>query len=244
MTPSERWLSAAWPFVRSRLPAPPARIVDVGCGPQGGFVPMLRAAGYDAEGVDPRAPRRAALPAGRVRAGRAPAEARRLRRVDVTPPRARSGDRDRPHDERALERRRRRRGRVGLGDVRHGDCRMVLRAPRRGRRTGAAAAPTRGMARIRTGMADLPAGVGGRPRAASRRDGCAPARRTARAAASRPRAVLLPEPRRHHRSRRAGGYRRGPDPTDANPLCGRRSLLPDFPKPAGHLWSAACAGLP
>ena len=56
MTPSERWLSAAWPFVRSRLPAPPARIVDVGCGPQGGFVPMLRAAGYDAEGIDPKAP--------------------------------------------------------------------------------------------------------------------------------------------------------------------------------------------
>jgi SAM-dependent methyltransferase len=56
MTPSERWLSAAWPFVRRSLPAPPARIVDVGCGPHGGFVPMLRADGYDAEGVDPKAP--------------------------------------------------------------------------------------------------------------------------------------------------------------------------------------------
>ena len=56
MTPSERWLSAAWPFVKSCLPAAPARVVDVGCGPHGGFVPMLRADGYDAVGIDPNAP--------------------------------------------------------------------------------------------------------------------------------------------------------------------------------------------
>jgi SAM-dependent methyltransferase len=56
MTPSERWLSVAWPFVRRCLPAPPARVVDVGCGPHGGFVPMLLADGYDAEGIDPNAP--------------------------------------------------------------------------------------------------------------------------------------------------------------------------------------------
>lgn len=56
MTPGERWLTATWPVVRACLPAAPARVVEVGCGPLGGFVPMLRAAGYDATGVDPEAP--------------------------------------------------------------------------------------------------------------------------------------------------------------------------------------------
>jgi SAM-dependent methyltransferase len=31
-------------------------VIDIGCGPEGGFVPFLRAAGYDAIGVDPKAP--------------------------------------------------------------------------------------------------------------------------------------------------------------------------------------------
>jgi len=31
-------------------------VVEVGCGPLGGFVPMLRANRYDAVGIDPRAP--------------------------------------------------------------------------------------------------------------------------------------------------------------------------------------------
>jgi SAM-dependent methyltransferase len=56
VTPDERWLAAVWPFVRSRLPAPPAQVVEIGCGPLGGFVPMLRVAGYQATGVDPEAP--------------------------------------------------------------------------------------------------------------------------------------------------------------------------------------------
>lgn len=56
VTPKERWLGAVWPFVRSWLPASPARVIEIGCGPLGGFVPMLRAAGYDAAGVDPEAP--------------------------------------------------------------------------------------------------------------------------------------------------------------------------------------------
>jgi SAM-dependent methyltransferase len=56
MTPDERWLAAVWPFVRSWLPASPARVVEIGCGPLGGFVPMLRSAGYEAVGVDPEAP--------------------------------------------------------------------------------------------------------------------------------------------------------------------------------------------
>jgi len=56
MTPDERWLAATWPLVRSHLPAAPVRVVDLGCGPLGGFVPMLRAGGYDAIGVDPQAP--------------------------------------------------------------------------------------------------------------------------------------------------------------------------------------------
>jgi SAM-dependent methyltransferase len=56
MTPGERWLAATWPLVRTRLPPAPARVVDVGCGPLGGFVPMLRSDGYDAIGIDPEAP--------------------------------------------------------------------------------------------------------------------------------------------------------------------------------------------
>jgi SAM-dependent methyltransferase len=38
------------------MPSPPAQVVDIGCGRQGGFVPMLRADGYDAIGIDPVAP--------------------------------------------------------------------------------------------------------------------------------------------------------------------------------------------
>jgi len=45
-----------WPFVHGWLPAPPAAVVEIGCGPLGGFVPMLRSAGYDASCVDPEAP--------------------------------------------------------------------------------------------------------------------------------------------------------------------------------------------
>ena len=56
MTPDERWLGAVWPFVRDWLPAPPAAVAEIGCGPLGGFVPMLRSAGYDASGIDPEAP--------------------------------------------------------------------------------------------------------------------------------------------------------------------------------------------
>jgi SAM-dependent methyltransferase len=39
-----------------RVPAPPACVIEVGCGPLGGFVPMFRADGYDAIGIDPEAP--------------------------------------------------------------------------------------------------------------------------------------------------------------------------------------------
>jgi SAM-dependent methyltransferase len=56
VTPDELWLAAVWPFVRDSLPAAPARIVEVGCGPLGGFIPLLEAAGHDAIGVDPEAP--------------------------------------------------------------------------------------------------------------------------------------------------------------------------------------------
>lgn len=45
-----------WPVVRDRLPAPPARVVEIGCGPVGGFVPALQASGYEVVGVDPEAP--------------------------------------------------------------------------------------------------------------------------------------------------------------------------------------------
>jgi SAM-dependent methyltransferase len=56
MTPRERWLATLWPLVRARLPPAPARVVEVGCGALGGFVPMLRGDGYDAVGIDPQAP--------------------------------------------------------------------------------------------------------------------------------------------------------------------------------------------
>ena len=56
MDAAEQWLAAMWPVVRDQLPAPPARVVEIGCGPLGGFVPMLRSSGYDALGVDPDAP--------------------------------------------------------------------------------------------------------------------------------------------------------------------------------------------
>lgn len=52
----ERWLAATWPFVREHLAPPPARVLELGCGPLGGFVPRMRALGYDAIGVDPDAP--------------------------------------------------------------------------------------------------------------------------------------------------------------------------------------------
>ncbi|MGD0715384.1 MAG: methyltransferase domain-containing protein [Gaiellaceae bacterium] len=43
-------------FVLSQLPPPPGRVLDVGCGDRGGVVPALVEAGYDAFGIDPRAP--------------------------------------------------------------------------------------------------------------------------------------------------------------------------------------------
>lgn len=55
-SPRDRLFAALWPVVRSNVPPPPARIVDIGCGPHGGFVPMLRDAGFDAIGIDPAAP--------------------------------------------------------------------------------------------------------------------------------------------------------------------------------------------
>lgn len=56
MTADERWLAAMWPFVRAHVPPPPARVLEIGCGTLGGFVPALRSEGFDAIGIDPRAP--------------------------------------------------------------------------------------------------------------------------------------------------------------------------------------------
>jgi SAM-dependent methyltransferase len=56
MTPDDPWLAAVWPFVRSQLPPAPARVLEVGCGTVGGFVPALLDGGYQALGVDPEAP--------------------------------------------------------------------------------------------------------------------------------------------------------------------------------------------
>jgi SAM-dependent methyltransferase len=52
----ELWLATMWPSIRSWLPAPPATVLEIGCGDLGGFVPALLADGYEAVGVDPVAP--------------------------------------------------------------------------------------------------------------------------------------------------------------------------------------------
>jgi hypothetical protein len=44
----EIWLTSAWPFVRERLPRPPAKVVELGCGQAGGHLAALLDAGYDA----------------------------------------------------------------------------------------------------------------------------------------------------------------------------------------------------
>lgn len=56
MSADERWLATQWPKVRSYLPASPARVVEIGCGSLGGFVPALQDSGYQALGIDPKAP--------------------------------------------------------------------------------------------------------------------------------------------------------------------------------------------
>ena len=56
MTPAQRWLASLWPFVRSELPAAPARVLEIGSGPFGGFVPGLLRGGYEAVGIDRNAP--------------------------------------------------------------------------------------------------------------------------------------------------------------------------------------------
>jgi hypothetical protein len=43
-------------FVLDQLPPSPARVLEVGCGREGGLVAMLAARGYDVLGVDPEAP--------------------------------------------------------------------------------------------------------------------------------------------------------------------------------------------
>lgn len=56
MSPDELWLASMWPFVAGQLPAEPVKVLEIGCGPLGGFVPMLLQSGHDAVGVDPEAP--------------------------------------------------------------------------------------------------------------------------------------------------------------------------------------------
>jgi methyltransferase family protein len=43
-------------FVFEHLPTPPRRVLEIGCGEEGGLVEVLAAAGYDVVGVDPDAP--------------------------------------------------------------------------------------------------------------------------------------------------------------------------------------------
>ena len=43
-------------FVLSQLPGRPRRVLEVGCGPEGGVAPALADAGYDVLAIDPKAP--------------------------------------------------------------------------------------------------------------------------------------------------------------------------------------------
>jgi hypothetical protein len=43
-------------FALSQLPEPPCRVLEVGCGRDGGVAPALAAAGYDVLAIDPHAP--------------------------------------------------------------------------------------------------------------------------------------------------------------------------------------------
>ena len=61
--------------MRAQLPAAPARVVELGCGPLGGFVPRLRESGYDAVGVDPKAPQEAGYHRVEFEQAELPAEA-------------------------------------------------------------------------------------------------------------------------------------------------------------------------
>jgi hypothetical protein len=43
-------------YAQSQLPRPPARVLEVGCGHEGGVAPELAAAGYEVLAIDPEAP--------------------------------------------------------------------------------------------------------------------------------------------------------------------------------------------
>jgi Methyltransferase domain len=43
-------------YVRNHLPPPPRRVLEVGCGDEGGVAPDLAAAGYEVLAIDPEAP--------------------------------------------------------------------------------------------------------------------------------------------------------------------------------------------
>lgn len=52
--------SSAWgeflEYALAHLPPPPARVLEVGCGEEGGLTPALAEAGYEVLGIDPEAP--------------------------------------------------------------------------------------------------------------------------------------------------------------------------------------------
>src|SRR5437764_7660461 len=218
MTPGERWLAATWPFVRSGLPTPSARVVDLGCGPLGGFVPMLRAGSYDAVCIDPQAPEEAHYQRIEFERADLPQQvdaviastslhhiadpAQVINRMTGT-----------------LNRRRRcRRCRVGLGKIRRANRGVVLQAARPGRRIRMAPSAASRMARFRRPVAELLARLGGARRASYRRGATPAVGRAARAPASSARALLLPRSRRHDGGRRAVRDRRGRYSTDPHRL--------------------------
>ena len=217
----ERWLSSLRPFVASRLPAAPARVLELGCGPAGGFVPSLRASGYEAIGIDRNAP------AGpdyrqsdfeRYTPGE-PVDAiiasRSLHHVGERRARC-SGTSPRVCGPEARDRRR-----MGLGALRRGDRALVLRAARRARgrgvRVAAAARAADGASRARPGRRTSPRGRTGT--ASSTRSGIlAGLDRHFERGRERARAVLLRRSRGRLRGGRAGRDRGRRDRRDRHPL--------------------------
>ena len=152
MTPAQRWLASLWPFVRAELPAAPARVLEIGCGPFGGFVPGLLHGGYEAVGIDRNAPEAAGYQRSDFEQYEPPepvdaiVASRSLHHVgDLEDVLRRAADALRPGG--VADRRR-----MGVGAVRRRHRALVLRPPRpRGAGLAAAAQGRAGRRRARPG---------------------------------------------------------------------------------------------
>ena len=185
MPQADRWLDATWPRVREQLPDPPARVLELGCGTVGGHVPRLRAAGYDAIGVDPAAPdgteyRQVEFERHEPEYRSTQSSPRRRSTTSQIPPRCstasshpRARRADCPH-------------RVGLGGVRRADGGVGLPPARPERRRELASHAPRRLGRLGPALERVPRRLGGRARHPSG-TGAAPTARGAVPARTAPR---------------------------------------------------------